>query len=517
MPLTSCDGTVPQYNQILIPTGLGSLRSGNRDSPWSLSGAPFRSLTILRNQGEKIRRSQIATTLNNDTKAQVFGADQYADIRNITRHILIADGQTTLRYGGDTYKLEFICAHNKLFGEGQTSGNSSIYSLPLQISLVFSQPNRPGIIQMCIPVQFLGPGLSQPENLFLKYWLYQSPGGAPPGNLTVNELLNFPDEDAAFRTIEQCLTINPTDPNRFQNPTKIPYLLILFDTPLYCNKGALISEIRDRLDLPATDPKRWANPLDIPVSEEATSTSYTIPSLVYDTKGVAPTVPNEMFRKSFGLILQFMKSSLFKFTYNKEGVTQELPIIDKANYFTYAVGTSTSPTPTEYFVATSSIAGSAYKRKRVLEAGKTSLNNIKCYPIDLWKQVDDDGQIIVDADDKPVDITTVKSIESGTPPPVVDIDAQKEAQDSFQTTLIFIIVFSIMTLIVIFGIVYFFTGSSTQGLGTPTAPSVPTVAAASPLPTLVSPMTVPSWIGIVLLILAGIAVAGFTIFTFVKQ
>lgn len=514
MPLTSCDGTVPPYTQVLIQTGLGNLRSGTADSPWTLSGAPFRSLTVLRNQGEKIRRSQIASTLNNDTKAQVFGANQYADIQDITRHILVADGQTTLRLGGDTYKLDFLCAHNKLFGEGQTSGTSPVYTSPLQISLVFSQPNRAGIVHMCIPVQFIGPGISQPENLFLKYWLYQNPGGSPPGNLTVNELLNFPSDSAAFRTIEQCLTINPTDPNRFQNPTKIPYLLILFDTPLYCNKGSLINEIKDRLDLPATNPKRWANPLDIPVTEDATSTSYTIPQLVYDIKGQSPTVPNEMFRKSFGLILQFMKSSLFKFTYNKEGVTQQLPIIDKANYFTYAVGTASSPTPVEYFVATSTIAGSAYKRKRVLEAGKTSLNNIKCYPIDLWKQVDDDGQIIVDADDKPVDITTVKSIESGTPPPV-DIDAQKEAQDSFQTTIIFIVVFSIMTLIVIFGVVYFFTGSSTQGLGTPTPP--PAVPVPNPLPTLVSPMTVPSWIGILLLILAGFAVAGFTIFTFVKQ
>ena len=479
-----------------------------RDAPWVLYGAPVRSMPRLEGQGEKIRKfrvsSDISASSTDQQKQQAFADTNYVPIEDKTSHILRGNSQTTLRWAGDTYELDFICAHNKLFGtegaEGQ--GRNLIYSTDLQVSLVFSKPGKNEIIQICIPVAFSAG--DREENLFLKHWLYsQRPGSnleKIPTSLTYNELLNFSGEQAKFYMQESCVTINPGTEYPESVPKQMSYLLIFFDTPLYVRKEELIEDIKTRLDLPITDPRSWKNRLDISVNSLIVSSNLT---------PVPNPFPSEIFRKSFNDILMFMKPALFQ-TWVKLGTWQQrLPNISDKIYFRYKGISDTLASITTYDVTVQSIAGAAYRRR--VKDGKVRVENIKCYPIDLWKNVDEDGQIILDdTNDTPIDIRDMRGLPGETSSsPKLNLDEEKKKNDDTQIAMIALIAFFALVLVVIGGVVFFFKGRSTQGLGTPSpiggSVGLPTPV---PLPTPPTGMVSATWNTITIFLIGLLIVGG---------
>jgi hypothetical protein len=121
-------------------------------------------------------------------------------------------GNTTLRYEGTSYNLNYIAIHKPIW--------KSKYNL--QVSMVFTSPEF-AILHICIPIEMANSDFG--ANPFLAHWLYED--NMPPG-LTVNELLNFSTANVSFTGLQYCLQYN--------NKANVsPYTFFNFDTPLYIN------------------------------------------------------------------------------------------------------------------------------------------------------------------------------------------------------------------------------------------------------------------------------------------
>jgi hypothetical protein len=122
---------------------------------------------------------------------------------------------TTLLHNGIQFKLYFIAVHANIWA-----------SSPIQVSMVFTMGRD--VYHIAIPIEY-DPLSKQPENQFLKWWLYANPSGSKPASFSANDLLTFggPTKLATF------------DLYNFCTKATSKYYFCNFTTPLYINSGQL--------------------------------------------------------------------------------------------------------------------------------------------------------------------------------------------------------------------------------------------------------------------------------------
>jgi len=110
--------------------------------------------------------------------------------------------------------------------------------------------------------------------------------------------------------------------------------------------------------------------------------------------------------------------------------------------------------PTYYKTTVKTLGGTKYNSENFYTNGRRSLNNIKCYPIDLASQVDDNGNIFINEQtNKPVAITSLTEGDASASDPALQLAASNAAV-SRNSWIAFIVVFAIIGGIVIILLLY---------------------------------------------------------------
>ena len=253
-------------------------------------------------------------------------------------------------------------------------------------------------------------------NAFLAHWLYDDQ--MPPG-LTVNQLLNFSTATVSFMGLQYCL--------RYNNKANLsPYTFFNFDTPLYINS----------LRCPS-----WIN-LD------------------------------SVTRKTSDEIFNLMMHG--QVTYYERDITDPR-LISKESHFSDE-RTQNTVKPVLYSVKREVM----YKKKVVTEGfSNKSLENVKCYPINLNTQIDDNGHVVIDqATNKPIDLTSVKSSAAIDPKLALNsANAATETNNSIRSWIVFIIIGSIAGIFILIAIIYLLQAKSATppAAVAPAGPAVPEV------------------------------------------
>lgn len=344
-----------------------------------------------------------------------LGPDNYEIMNLETQNIIGEDTATTLRYDGISFTQKFIALHKNLFNNSGVS-----------VSLLFSDFGNSRFFHICIPVEFTTD--EKEENLFLKHWLYTNPPSQPPSNMTTNELLNFYKTDKVkFYTATYCLSYN---------------LESISSTYTLCQIKNDVSLKINKINLP-----RWIQD-DDKMSRTSTNT-----------------------KKTFDQILNLVLRGTFKKVIPEpSGNFVDSNLVSSEIYFD---GTRTNDIvgPIYYNVKVQSLLGKQIKQT----SGPKFLQNIKCYPIDLAKQVDKEGNIVVDEEtNKPLSISDATGLtEKQAYDPKIELEAKKN-KDWWIFFIITTVVFLILVIAAIIFIVLVFQGRSL-------APAAVTPAALAPV------------------------------------
>jgi hypothetical protein len=324
---------------------------------------------------------------------------------------------TTLLHNGVQFTLSFIAIHSNVWGSG------------IQVSMVFT--NGLEVFHIAIPIQFDSTFSTNVENTFLKWWLYQNPEGQKPSSFSVNDLLVFNGvkTNATFDFYNFCVSYNTT-----VQPIH-SYYFCNFTTPLYINSGQL--------------PQWLANDLGM---------------RNVDSNGISTDEPRRL--KSFNAIF----NAMFHGTVFFNGVS-DVNLMSSRAFFT-SPGNPTGVKPSRFSVNVSILAYKAPTKQ-----SERQLQNIKCYPIDLVSQVDDNGNIYIDeSTKKPLDVS---SLTSSSRPNLPNAD-----QTAFQNKVIYWTIFTIVLLLALAIIIAFVTWMyTTKNTGLPPGMEIPTVAGKASLPT----------------------------------
>ena len=247
----------------------------------------------------------------------------------------------------------------------------------------------------CIPINLIDS--DQDTNLFLKHWLH---GGALPSGFTLNQILHFRGpsaNDVKFGIVQYCLKYNA-------GANINPYTLCVFQTPLNLKKTNL-----------------W------------------VPSFSGISK---PTFDN---------VMNYMLNGMFR--------NNDSRIVSVEKHFNDSVDTTPTPTPSHYMVKSSALIGKSFELFASSNTPGKKLNNIKCYPIDLFNQIDDDGNIFIDeSSKKPVDIKSVNDPNADIAKnSLAELERQKSL-NNLSFIVVFSILFGVICLIIIVLAVWFFSG-----------------------------------------------------------
>lgn len=405
--------------------------TGTTTPPFELKGQPLSNPPeSLKNVIQNVRKSNAVI----DTSRSDYTADKnYYSVKVNTENIIGRNPNTTLRYDGETFMLEFIAVHRNIW---YTTSDT----VP-QVSIIFTN-SRGHIFHICIPI--LLKNSNADENQFLKYWLYRKPSGRMPVGMTVNELLNFREginQKVNFQTLEYCLEVN-------QTIQQTRYILCIFENGLNVN----VNELPDWF--------RQDNTLN-------NLNSQKIPTEVNANK-----INTFILKKKFDDILNFMFRGTFYKNRNDTRIVNDTIYFDEKR-------TQSVIQPSYFTVTSRQIAGSMVKTPLQTGPNKRALQNVKCYPIDLINQIDKDGNIVIDEEtNKPVDVKSVKGEgEKDTTDPNLAIDLeqkQKENQQRVIFWIIFTIVFLVVISIVLALIVYFLKGKSYSPAMSPVVINSPT-------------------------------------------
>ena len=379
-------------------------------NPFVLNGSPMVNPPVsLTNSGEYRRTSQ---ALQNPKSPKYFSSENYYSMNLNTSNIIGPEsfGNTTMRYEGKTYTLNFMAIHAPIWSS--VSGN-----IP-QISLLFTTSEF-HILHICIPIYLTN--TENNTNTFLRHWLYdESP---LPSGFTVNEIFNFPDPMISFATLHYCL--------RYNNKSEMsPYVYCIFKDGLSINGDkapAWIKSLQKAEKLP----------------EEGNNTPY--------------------MRKTFDDIFNLMMHG--RVTYFLRDDIKDTRLISTEQHFTEE-RTQTIINPINYNIKRTLLYSNTSAKKRNNTEGfanqnpKMNLQNVKCYPIDINTQIDEQGNVVIDqTTNKPIDL---KENGAGSSSQSIGIDPntalQKENLDKitanntrFSIVLgIFITVFSAISLIILF-------------------------------------------------------------------
>jgi hypothetical protein len=282
----------------------------------------------------------------------------------------------------------------------------------VSVSLLFESEDGGTYFHICIPVELTSSG--EDQNIFLKYWLNQNRLTNVPSNLTTNELLNFRKSSVKFYTIQYCLNLN-------SDKVSNSYILCKFQDSLKL----------DKTQLPA-----WLQ---------------TDPTM---SKG------GDNYKKTFSSIFNLVLRGKVQ---NLTAGFNDPPLLSLTDYFT--TGQETTLKPIYYDVSSDKLTGKLFKQSFQAKPGKT-LQNIKCYPIDLATQVNSDGTINVDEEtNKPIPVDAIKG-ETSVFNPKDDLTAKKD-QDRFIFMIAAILSFIVLLVVGIIVIVYVLNGRAVGSLPTP--------------------------------------------------
>jgi hypothetical protein len=403
--------------------------------PFTLKGAPLTNRPQpLQNISEQRRLPSANQDIKNPTA--YFADDNYYILDNLTEHILVPDPNTTLRFEETNYSLMFICLHKGLWAENT-----------LQTSAFFMSSDGK-MFHMCFPITYQDSG--EAENLFLKFWLYPTAANEalPPG-FTMNELLSFTgtESDVRFATLQHCLKYNA-------GRVVKPYTFCIFQTPLRLNKKACPQWLQ-------------ADPFFTDLRQPPTMSGGFR----------ASRSAHKYRRKTFSEILNLM----LKGTFNQY-VTQYMDahIVSTEEHFD-SDRTQITVTPTYYKVTSQKLTGRSVQSFTSMSDRIRGLKNIKCYPIDLASQVDDEGNIFIDETTKqPIDISQVgidKYAEADESLSIDNRTDQLKNESWLRFMISFVVIFFIVGALILTFIVFVFQG---RDIGQPDLAPIAAAAAAAP-------------------------------------
>jgi hypothetical protein len=395
--------------------------------PFVFNGAPMSNKPQSLTNITEIKRKSTAT--KDITLDSYFSEDNYYSYNLNTENIISSDQSTTMTINSVKYTLKFICLHSSLWSRNSPNPQLSI----------FMTAENGDMFHICIPVVYS----SIMPNTFLKAWLTDSP--VPPG-FTLNQIFTFPEKKVKFAHLHYCL--------RYNNKKSLtPYQLIYFNTAI-------------NLD-PATAPE-WL------LSDKSLTKSQVIPG--QDTGSTYR-------RKTFSQVLNlFYRGTMNKIAFGSINDPFE---ICPDEYFNAKSGdnpidTQSDPKPMYFNINAEDLLG----RSKVegfstvaaqLESNK--LKNIKCYPIDLANDIDNNGNIMINpTTKKPIPITSPKATFQTMVNPNMDvINASNQSYVIF--IVAFLVIICVLVLLAVICITYFLRGKPTEGIA---AAAVAAVAATVP-------------------------------------
>ena len=275
------------------------------------------------------------------------------------------------------------------------------------VSIFFTARND-DMFHMYIPVTLTGTASSE-ENKFLKAWL--DPSYTLPSPFNVNRLLEFSENNVRFRISNFCLKFNNAKKTnaytlcKFNNPHTLKYM---------------------------------------------TGSSWLGASGLTNTAAPSGDSPASYRRITFNAILNFMLNGTIVNQNNRNFIST-----------VEHIGTSSTPLSAIKPIFYSLTKDQLFTTSKVSATGVKGLQNIKCYPLDLASQVDDNGNIFIDQDKKPIQVKNIgnDNIAAGES----DLSAlsaeqlalnQKENNDYIKYVFIFAVVSLIMVVLVI-AVVYY--------------------------------------------------------------
>jgi hypothetical protein len=392
-------------------------------SPFVLNGAPMTNRPAsLPNSGEYRRR---ADALKNPKTPKYYNADNYYTVNLKSENIIGPDsfGNTTLRYDGETYTLNYMGIHAPIWSNQKTP----------QLSLVFTTPEFK-ILHLCIPINLTNS--DDNVNPFLRYWLYDE---TPlPLGFTASEILNFSESIVSFATLHYCLKYNNSE-------DVTPYVFCLFN---------------DGLNINAKKAPTWITTLSKPdvLPAEGSTNSYM--------RKTSDDIFNLMMHGQFRYFMRDVKDPRLISLEQHFSDDRKQDVIKPVIYNVKRELLFTKKT-TKVNTKVNTKEGFS---------NQINLQNVKCYPINLNTQIDDNGSVVIDqTTNKPVDLGSINSSMYKSLDPTLALNASNAAQKN-QNDIRFYIVLGIIGLIVIciliVILIYIFVGSSA-------APSV-SVASSAP-------------------------------------
>jgi hypothetical protein len=286
---------------------------------------------------------------------------------------------------------------------------------------------------------------SPEENKFLKGWINSS--YTLPNPFSVNRLLEFSDDNIRFRINNFCL--------KFNNAKKINhYSLCKFNNPHTLNYS----------------PTRWLDNFGISITSTPTGDSVS-----------------SYRRTTFNAILNFMLNGTIVNQDNRN-------LISTVEHIATSATSPSAIKPVFYRVTKDQL----FTTSKSCATGVKGLQNIKCYPLDLASQVDDNGNIFIDQDKKPIQVKNIgkdnmaAGESSGISPEQLALD-QKANNDSIKFWIIFGIIFGVLIVIVIVVVYYFYRqrAAASALIASATATAVASSLSPPPSSLAAAPVVVP--------------------------
>ena len=367
--------------------------------PFVLNGAP---MTTRPQSLRNLSTYRIKNSSSFKQFYQLTDSDYVLD-NLLSDNIIGADSNTTLRYESQTYTQKFIALHS---GTTEPTEQGDIWGETGTAVSIFFTARNDDMFHIYIPVTLTEIASSE-ENKFLKAWLDSS--YTLPTPFSVNRLLEFigGDNNIRFRISNFCL--------KYNNLKKINhYTLCKFNNAHTLQYSGL------------------------------TTTSAPTGNSVSSYR-----------RTKFNDVLNFMLNGIIVDQKNRN-------LISDVEHIATSSSSSSAIRPIFYKVTKDQLFTQNFTdsfTSNSCATGIKGLQNIKCYPLDLASQVDDNGNIFIDQDKKPIQVKNIgkDNIASGESSGISAEQLalqQKENTDSITFWAVFGVIFGILIIIVI-AVVYY--------------------------------------------------------------
>ncbi len=364
---------------------LGTFAIAQQSAPFDFQGAPYmnnppvkqdRYTYLFRKKDDEIFNSDSNNTKKfNEDLAAYTKAEKYKLVYLRQDNVLEGNKNSTLRYQNKKYIFQFGCIHEPInMTKCQT----------LQFSLVFENEETRDIFHICLPLNLNTDSAN--ENIFMKYWIYQNAYKTEkkPSGFSLNSIFQFENPSAAMYITNYCaITFGSKDDAKFQ------YSFCYIFNGITLNKNNVIDSL-----------KTWLNS-----NRQINSTS----TLFNGTNIAENSVWRPIYFEEVWNIYYQRKRDIW---YDEKQKKRFDPY--RYNNIRFFASWNNQPNSTQinigeypanpYLVSKESLSKSLFRQGKSTLAAPTDLKNLKCFPIDIYRDVDDDGNIMVDSNKKPVPI-----------------------------------------------------------------------------------------------------------------